>query len=197
MIEALVAVGSYLLGSIPTGYLFVRLAGRKDIRDFGSRSTGATNVLRVGGWKKALPVAVVDVLKGFLAVFLAARITADPAFAAACGLIAVVGHCFPVWIGFRGGKGVATALGAFAAMSPAACAASAGLFLLVVGLTRFVSLGSLLAALAFPAIVLARGGPGAAAGVGLAVAALVVLRHRGNIARLRAGTERRLGERSS
>ena len=195
MTKILCAVASYLLGSIPTGYMLVRLTGRKDVREFGSRSTGATNVLRVGGWKTALPVAVVDVLKGFLPVLLALRLTADPAFAAACGLLAVVGHCFPVWIGFRGGKGVATSLGAYAAIAPAACLASLGLFLVVVGLTRYVSLGSILASLAFPAIALARGGPVAVAAVGLAVAALIVFQHRANIGRLLAGRERKLGER--
>jgi len=197
MIKILFALASYLLGSIPTGYLLVRLTGKKDVREFGSRSTGATNVLRVGGWKTALPVAVVDVLKGFLPVLLALKTTADPAFAAFCGLLAVVGHCFPVWIGFRGGKGVATSLGAYAAIAPAACLACVGLFLLVAGLTRYVSLGSILGSLAFPAIVRARGGPGAVAAVGLAIAALVVFQHRGNIGRLIAGEERKLGERSS
>ncbi len=107
-------VAAYLFGSIPTGYLLVRWTGRKDVRDFGSRSTGATNVLRVGGWKSALPVAVFDVLKGFLPVFLALRLFDEPRLAAVCGLAAVVGHCYPFAIGFRGGKGVATALGAFA-----------------------------------------------------------------------------------
>ena len=125
-------LAAYLFGSIPTGYLLVRWTGRKDVRDFGSHSTGATNVLRVGGWKSALPVAVFDILKGFLPVFLALRLFDEPRLAAVCGFAAVVGHCYPFAIGFRGGKGVATALGAFLAIAWLPCLACLGLFLVVV-----------------------------------------------------------------
>lgn len=195
--KIVVAVLSYLIGSIPTGYLLVRLAGKKDVRQFGSGSTGATNVLRVGGWKTALPVALVDVLKGFLPVVLAGRWFDDPVFAALCGLLAVVGHCFPFAIGFRGGKGVATSLGAYAAIAWAPVLGGAGLFLVVVGLTRYVSLGSILASLAIPVILYFAGGPPAVAGVALAIAVLVVVRHGGNIRRLINGTERKLGEKAA
>jgi glycerol-3-phosphate acyltransferase PlsY len=195
--KIVVAVLSYLVGSIPTGYLLVRLAGKKDVRQFGSGSTGATNVLRVGGWKTALPVALVDVLKGFLPVVLAGRWFDDPVFAAFCGLLAVVGHCFPFAIGFRGGKGVATSLGAYAAIAWAPVLGGAGLFLVVVGLTRYVSLGSILASLAIPVILYFAGGPPAVAGVALAIAVLVVVRHGGNIRRLINGTERKLGEKAA
>jgi glycerol-3-phosphate acyltransferase PlsY len=191
------AVLSYLIGSIPTGYLLVRLAGKKDVRRFGSGSTGATNVLRVGGWKTALPVAVVDILKGALPVVLAGRWFDDPVFAAFCGLLAVVGHCFPFAIGFRGGKGVATSLGAYAAISWPPVLGGLGIFLIIVGLTRFVSLGSILASLAIPVIFYLAGGPRAVAGIALAVAVLVVVRHGGNIRRLVRGTERRLGEKAA
>jgi glycerol-3-phosphate acyltransferase PlsY len=192
----LVAVLSYLLGSVPTGYLLVRLLARRDVRDLGSGNTGATNVLRVRGWKTALPVAIFDVLKGFLPVFLALRWFGDPVFAALCGLFAVLGHCFPFAIGFRGGKGMATSIGAFAAMAWAPLLASLGLFVLAVSLTRFVSLGSILAALAFPAVYLAAGGPATVAAVALAIGAVVVWRHKSNIGRLIRGTERKLGERT-
>lgn len=195
--NALIVLASYLLGSVPTGYLMVRWTGRKDVRDFGSRSTGATNVLRVGGWKSALPVAVFDVLKGFLPVLLAVKIFDDPLLAAICGFAAVVGHCFPFAIGFRGGKGVATSLGAFAAIAWAPCLASLGLFLVVVALTRYVSLGSILGSLAFPAVFLVAGGRKDVAIVAAALALLIVLRHRANIGRLAEGTERKLGERAS
>ncbi len=195
--KALIVLASYLLGSVPTGYLMVRWTGRKDVRDFGSRSTGATNVLRVGGWKTALPVAVFDVLKGFLPVVLAVKIFDDPLLAAICGFAAVVGHCFPFAIGFRGGKGVATSLGAFAAIAWAPCLASLGLFLVVVALTRYVSLGSILGSLAFPAVFLVAGGRKDVAIVAAALALLIVLRHRANIGRLVEGTERKLGERAS
>jgi glycerol-3-phosphate acyltransferase PlsY len=192
--KILLAVLSYLLGSVPTGYLLVRASAKRDVREMGSGSTGATNVLRVRGWKTALPVALFDVLKGFLPVFLALRWFDDPAFAALCGLAAVLGHCFPFAIGFRGGKGMATSLGAFAAIAWAPCLASLGLFVLVISLTRFVSLGSILAALAFPVVYFAGGGPAPAAAVALAIGALVIVRHAANIGRLIRGTERKIGE---
>jgi len=192
--KILFAVLSYLLGSVPTGYLLVRLTGHKDVRDLGSGSTGATNVLRVKGWKTALPVAVFDVLKGFLPAFLALKWFGDPAFAALCGLVAVVGHCYPFSIGFRGGKGVATSLGAYAAIALWPCLASLGVFLVAVGLTGYVSLGSILGSIAFPAIVLATGGSWRVVFPSLVIAAVVILRHGGNIVRLINGRERKLGE---
>lgn len=191
------AFASYLLGSIPTGYLLVRLTGHKDVRQLGSGSMGATNVLRVKGWKTALPVAAFDIFKGFLPAFLALKTFSDPAFAAFCGFLAVVGHCFPFSIGFRGGKGVATSLGAYAAIALTPCLASIGLFLVAVGLTRTVSLGSILGSLAFPVVVLASGGPTGVFAVSLAIAVLVIFQHRANIGRLVKGTERKLGERSA
>jgi len=195
--KILFAVLSYLLGSVPTGYLLVRWTGRKDVRDLGSGSTGATNVLRVKGWKTALPVAVFDILKGFLPAFLALKLFGDPAFAALCGLVAVVGHCYPFSIGFRGGKGVATSLGAYAAIALWPCLASLGVFLAAVGITGYVSLGSILGSIAFPVIVLATGGPWRVAALGLVIAAVVILRHAGNIVRLIGGRERKLGEKAS
>ena len=195
--KILFAVLSYLLGSVPTGYLLVRLGSKRDVREMGSGSTGATNVLRVKGWKTALPVAVFDILKGFLPVMLALTWFDDPVFAALCGFLAVLGHCFPFAIGFRGGKGMATSIGAFAAIAWAPCLASLGVFIVVVSLTRFVSLGSILAVVAFPAVYLAGGGPGEAAAVALAISAVVVFRHKSNIGRLLHGTERKLGERTT
>lgn len=193
--KILFAAASYLLGSIPTGYLLVRLTGHKDVRDLGSGSTGATNVLRVKGWKTALPVAAFDILKGFLPAFLALEWFASPFFAALCGLLAVIGHCYPFSIGFRGGKGVATSLGAYAAIAPWPCLASLGVFLVAVGLTGYVSIGSILGAIAFPVIVLATGGPWPVAAASLAITAVILLRHSGNIVRVINGTERKLGER--
>jgi glycerol-3-phosphate acyltransferase PlsY len=193
----LFAAASYLLGSIPTGYLLVRWTGKKDVRELGSRSTGATNVLRVKGWKAALPVAVIDFLKGFLPAFIALKVFPAPAFAAICGFLAVVGHCFPFAIGFRGGKGVATSLGAYAAVVPVPCLACLGLFLAVAGLTGYVSLGSIIGSLAMPVAILVSGGDKGVAAVGLAIAALIVYRHMGNIGRLIKGNERKLGEKAS
>ena len=193
----IIAAASYLAGSIPTGYLMVRLTARKDIRQMGSRSMGATNVLRVKGWKTAVFVAFVDVLKGFLPAFFALRYTGDAVFAALCALLSVAGHCFPFAVGFKGGKGVATSLGAYAAIAWEPCLGSLGLFLLAVGATRFVSLGSLLASLAYPFLLYALGGPKGAVLISLAITALVVFQHRGNIGRLLSGTERKLGEKST
>lgn len=189
-------IASYLAGSIPAGYLLVRLSGNTDVRELGSGSTGATNVLRVKGWRTALPVAAFDILKGFLPAFLALKWFDDPAFAALCGLAAVVGHCYPFSIGFRGGKGVATSLGAYAAIALWPCLACAGIFLVTVGLTGFVSLGSILGSIAFPFVVLATGGPKGVFAVSLAIAAVVVLRHAGNIVRLVEGRERKLGRKT-
>jgi glycerol-3-phosphate acyltransferase PlsY len=191
------AVLSYLVGSIPAGYLLVRWTGRKDIRQFGSRSTGATNVLRVRGLKTALPVAAIDIFKGFLAAFLALQFTGDAVFAALCAFLSVVGHCFPFSIGFRGGKGVATSLGAYAAVAWLPCVVGIVVFGLVAGLTRRVSLGSIIGSLAVPASALAFGGPTGVFAWSLAISALVVFQHRGNIRRLLKGTERKLGERAS
>ena len=195
--RVIIAVLSYLVGSIPTGYLLVRWTGRKDVRQFGSRSMGATNVLRVKGFKIALLVAVIDVLKGFLPAFLALRFTGDPVFAALCAFLSVVGHCFPFSIGFRGGKGMATSLGAYAAIAWQPCAVGVVVFGLVAGLTRLVSLGSILGSLAVPVSVLAFGGPMGVVAWSLAISALVVFQHRGNIRRLLKGKERKLGVRSS
>lgn len=195
--KILIAALSYLVGSVPTGYLLVRWTGRKDIRQFGSRSTGATNVLRVKGWKTALPVAAVDVLKGFFPAFLALRITGDPVFAAMCAFLSVVGHCFPFSIGFRGGKGVATSIGTYAAIAWQPCVVGVVVFGLVAGVTRLVSLGSILGSLAVPICVLAFGGQAGVFAWSLAIAALVIFQHQGNIGRLLKGRERKLGERAS
>jgi glycerol-3-phosphate acyltransferase PlsY len=192
-----IAVAAYLVGSIPTGYLLVRLTARKDIRQLGSRSMGATNVLRVKGWRAALPVAAIDILKGFLPAFFALKYSGDPVFAAFCAFLSVVGHCFPFSIGFKGGKGVATSLGAYAAIDGLPLLACLGLFLIVVAISRYVSLASLLGSLAFPFLVLLAGGPKGVFVVSLAIAALIVFQHRGNIGRLVKGTERKLGDKSS
>jgi glycerol-3-phosphate acyltransferase PlsY len=193
-VKILFAVGSYLLGSIPTGYLLVRATDRSDIRKFGSGATGATNVLRVKGLKFAVPVMVVDVLKGFLPAFLALRLFHDPFLAAVSGFLAVLGHCFPFAIGFRGGKGVATSVGAFAALALPSVLACLALFVLTVGLTRYVSLGSTLAAVSLPLFILLFRGPSTAFYWSFPTAALVIFKHHDNIRRLLHGTERKLGD---
>lgn len=195
--KILFIVLSYLLGAVPTGYLAYKLSGQGDIREHGSRNTGATNVMRLKGWKLAIPVVVVDVLKGFLPAFLAFRIFGDPRLALAASFAAVVGHCYPVYIRFRGGKGVATTVGAAMAVGLVPLFVCAALFLAVVGLTRYVSLGSVLAVTAFPLLALAFGAGSETVLWGFAIAALILFRHRANIGRLLAGRERKLGEKAA
>lgn len=192
--RVLLAAAAYFIGSIPTGYLFVRAKAGRDIRQVGSRSTGATNVLRLGGWKYAIPVAAIDIFKGFAPAFGIYKITGDIAFASFCAFLSVLGHCFPVFLGFKGGKGVATSLGAYAALALQPLLFSLSLFTLVVVATRFVSLGSILASLTFPFWVLLFGGKQGVFAWSLALSVLVILNHRENIRRLFQGRESRLGE---
>lgn len=197
-----VLAGAYFVGSISFSLLIVRLLSRIDLRTFGSGNAGATNVLRASGRWPALLALALDVAKGVAPVRIAQAMGATAEIAAGAGLAAVLGHVFPVWFGFRGGKGVATGFGVFVALFPLAAALALGLFVGVVGATRFVSLGSIVAAVALPplALGLARGGwaPAIPTGVVLiatAAVAIVLARHRTNFARLLAGTERRLGSR--
>jgi acyl phosphate:glycerol-3-phosphate acyltransferase len=191
----LAAAAAYVVGSIPVGYLIARLFGVTDIRRQGSGNIGATNVLRTAGRLPGVATLFGDIAKGWIAVALAGRLGGDTASALAVGAVAaVVGNCWSVFLGFRGGKGVATGLGALLRLTPLATLAALPVFLAVVVTTRFVSLGSLLGALCVPFGALALGAPRAAVIGAAAVAVIVILRHHENIARLRAGSERRLGE---
>ena len=144
--KILFCLGCYLLGAFPTGYVLYRLTEKKDIRRFGSGSTGATNVLRTKGLALALPVIVVDLAKGFLPVFLGSRWFPGHAWVPLAGaFLAVMGHCYPVFIRFRGGKGVASSLGAMAGLGLGPFLLSLAVFCGVVALSRYVSLGSILA----------------------------------------------------
>jgi glycerol-3-phosphate acyltransferase PlsY len=194
--KILIAAMSYFIGAIPSGYVIVRLAAKKDIREYGSRSTGATNVLRVRGWRLAIPVALADVLKGFLPAFIALRAFQDATLAFICASLAVIGHCFPVYIGFRGGKGVATAAGAMFAIAPGPTFLCLGIFLLVIGLTGFVSLGSILAVLAFPVSAAIWREPGVHILLSLPMLFVILVRHAGNIRRLLQGQERKFGQKA-
>lgn len=182
-------VSSYLCGSIPFGLLVVRAAAGKDVRSVGSGNIGATNVARAAGRKWAVATLVLDALKGFLPVLLARRAVGAPAWlAAACAMAAVLGHCFPVWLRFRGGKGVATGLGVSLALAPIAAAAGALLWLVLYKLLRISSVGSL-AGVAASLAVAAFTAPREAVYGLAAVAAIIVVRHTGNIKRLLARTE--------
>jgi glycerol-3-phosphate acyltransferase PlsY len=191
------ALFSYLFGSIPAGYLLVRSQKKLDIRDIGSRSTGATNVLRSSGWKLALPVAVFDVLKGFLPVTIGMQLfPGGNPIVLVFGFCAVVGHCYPVYIKFRGGKGVATSVGVYAAVALIPLLLFLAVFVLVIVLTRFVSLGSLAGTLCFPLFVYLFKGQTETICLGAALFMLIFIRHWENIKRLARGKERKLGEKA-
>ena len=186
---------AYLLGSIPFGLILAKLFGGADVRTAGSGNIGATNVARVAGPLPGILTLALDAAKGWLAVWLANRMThGDAAVMVVCGIFALVGHCFPVWLRFRGGKGVATAAGIFTALCPEALLAALILFALVVWYWRFVSLGSLAAAASIPLLVYLLWAPHFApppiVNLGtIAIAALVIYQHRGNIGRLARGEE--------
>jgi glycerol-3-phosphate acyltransferase PlsY len=185
---------AYFIGSIPSGYLLFRLGEKKDIRNFGSHATGATNILRLKGWRYALPVLVIDVLKAAIPVWLALKFFPDRRVAWAVSFLVVLGHCFPVFIRFRGGKGVSTALGAYAVLWPPGFMISLAIFVGIIVSTRFVSLGSLAASLTFPLLAfLWKNEPGLGL-LGLAIFFLISLRHAGNIERLIHGRERKFGQ---
>jgi len=185
----------YLAGSVPFAFLLARRAGI-DVRFTGSGNVGAANVLRTAGTRRAIAVMALDVAKGSLAVVLATLVHAGVTLTALAAAAAVVGHIYPVWLRFHGGKGVAVAAGVFAVLTPAATGLAAMLFLVIVSATRYVSLGSIAASLALPPAAWATGEPIAVVVAAAGSAALIVFRHRGNIHRLRAGTERRMGARA-
>src|ERR1043166_6156898 len=205
-------VAAYLIGSIPFSYLVVRVFAGADIRQHGSRNVGATNVARTFGKLPGVIALILDIAKGYAAVMVARWIVARPewpfvasanggplqsrefwiAFAA---LIAVLGHMFPVWLRFHGGKGVATATGAFLALDPMAIAASLIVFFLVLITMRFVSLPSMISAASFPVFLrFLSHAPFWTTVVSIAISILIVVKHHSNIARIAQGTERRLGD---
>ena len=198
-----IVVAAYLLGSIPTGYLLVRFVRKQDIRTVGSGNIGATNVLRSGAKGLGAATFLFDVMKGALAVLVGARL-AHVGFPqiplhnaeALAALCAVLGHMFPVWLGLRGGKGVATAFGVFLVLVPYAALGALAVFVLVMAIFRFVSLASILAAVAFPLFAWLTT-PWARNYLIMAIAGivsgLILVKHQQNILRLMAGTEYRFG----
>jgi glycerol-3-phosphate acyltransferase PlsY len=187
--SALVLAGSYLLGSIPFSFLIARAWG-VDVRRTGSGNVGATNVLRTTGPLPGLLALLMDVAKGLGAV-LAARAVDGPTLPAMSAAAVVVGHMFPVWLAFKGGKGVATGAGAFVPLAPTAALGAVGVFVVVLAATRYVSVGSMSGAAALAILVFALDGPGPVAWAAAAVAVLIVVRHGPNLRRLRQGTESR------
>ncbi len=188
---------AYLLGSIPFGYLLVRFVQRQDIRTMGSGNIGATNVLRGGNKALGIATLLLDLAKALAAVLLARHLApGNFDLAVATGTTAVFAHCFPVWLGFHGGKGVASALGAFLALTWSSTLCVLAVFLAVVFLTRFVSLASVAAAATLPLFAfyfVPQRSPIVVAGF-LLIPLLVIAKHHGNIRRLLAGTESRFGQ---
>ncbi|MGB8952814.1 MAG: glycerol-3-phosphate 1-O-acyltransferase PlsY [Candidatus Aminicenantales bacterium] len=185
---------AYLLGAFPTGYIIFKLSEKKDIRHFGSQSSGATNIFRLKGLGFALPVVVIDVLKGFLPPFLALKFLKDPLLAALAAFAAVLGHCYPVYIKFKGGKGVATTFGAMAAFAGLPVGLGLAVFVLTVTLTRYVSLGSLLGTFSLPLFLWFYGRETSLIVLSLSAFCIILIRHQGNIRRLWKGTERKFGQ---
>lgn len=209
-IYLIVAVMAYLLGSIPFGYLLVRIFRGEDIRLSGSGNIGATNVARSGAKGLGIATLALDALKGALAVWLAAVLAGSkynlcgdfiqhpcaPALRlmSLAALFAVLGHVFPVWLRFKGGKGVATALGVFCVLFPAAILVALAIFIVVVAITRYVSLGSILGAIAFPAAAyFLQSTDAVSLLLASSVSLIVILKHHQNIRRLLSGTENRFG----
>lgn len=196
-----IVVLAYLIGSIPFSYLIVKLVAHKDVRRVGSGNVGATNAMRAAGKGAGVLALLLDLAKGIVAVLVARRLGAPPILVGAAAVAAMVGHCYPVWLGFRGGKGVATSAGALGALAPSALILALTAFAAVVAWKRYVSLGSMVAAALFPLCMLAvqRAGWEARDPWMLVAAALialiVIVKHRSNLERLRQGIEPRLGER--
>lgn len=207
----IIAVVSYLLGSIPFGYLLVRIFRGEDVRQTGSGNIGATNVARTGSKGLAVATLLLDALKGYVAVahvFFFASHHPDhlPTFgrhtvyilAAMAGFFAIVGHMFPIWLRFKGGKGVATSVGAFLGIAPAAVLVCLLAFVVIVGVTRYVSLGSIVGAAVFPGVAWWLNSETRDATVMafiIASALLIIIRHKANVRRLLAGNENRFGGR--
>jgi acyl phosphate:glycerol-3-phosphate acyltransferase len=191
MTGILSVVIAYLLGSIPVGYLLVKFTTGKDVRESGSGNTGATNVMRVTGPAIGVATLILDIAKGFLAVWLAAMLTGNSAFwSSAAALAVMAGHAYPVFLRFKGGKAVASFIGAFLYLTPVPLVAALVVFLVVVAGTRYISAGSILAAGTFPLGVWLILHPAMDILLASVIAGgFVVYRHRSNLERIRAGTE--------
>jgi glycerol-3-phosphate acyltransferase PlsY len=192
--DLLSIVIGYLAGSVPFAYLLARRRG-VDLRHAGSGNVGASNVLRTSGLGDAVIALCLDGAKGGLAVLVATRLAGGGAAPVAAGVASVLGHIYPVWLGFRGGKGVATAAGVFAVLAPQALAIAAGVFLVAVWVTRYISVGSMAAAVTLAVSAAATDGPSPIAMGAIITALVIVYRHRANLARILTGTERRVGQR--
>jgi glycerol-3-phosphate acyltransferase PlsY len=186
----------YAFGSVPFAFLLARRAGI-DVRVAGSGNVGAANVFRTTGIPLGVVVMTLDMLKGVATVLLASAVEGTPAAIAAAGAAAVVGHIYPIWLRFHGGKGVAVAAGVFAVLAPIATIAAATVFLIVVWLSRVISLGSVAATVTLPSAAVLSGASSSVVTAAIGTASLILFRHRANVHRILSGTERRLGPRAA
>jgi len=182
----------YAMGSVPFAFLLARRAGI-DVRVAGSGNVGAANVLRTTGLPLGVTVMMLDIGKGAASVLTAYAAAGTASSAAAAGAAAIVGHIYPVWLRFHGGKGVAVAAGVFAVLAPAATIAASAVFFATVGLSRLISLGSMAATVTLPSAAWLAGAPPAVVSAAFGSAALILFRHRANMRRILGGTERRFG----
>jgi glycerol-3-phosphate acyltransferase PlsY len=196
ILNSLLVVFAYLLGSIPTGLLLSRALAGKDPRQQGSRNIGATNVMRTAGKTLGIITLLGDVLKGIIPVVIAQWLVKEEFWVAGTGMAAFLGHCFPVYLRFKGGKGVATALGVFLPLASLAVVFDIFFFAGVIATSRMVSVGSILAAAAMPILIWLLGYPLSSVILGICIALLIIYRHKENIKRLLAGGENRLWGRS-
>jgi glycerol-3-phosphate acyltransferase PlsY len=188
-------IAAYLLGSIPFALIVSRRMSGVDLRRIGSGNLGATNAARASGVAAGVVVVLLDAAKGAAAVIVARRLSSDSVAPAAAGFAAIVGHIYPIWLGFRGGKGVATACGVFSLLTPAAVPPALAIFMLTAWRTKYVSLASLLATIAVAPLAYATGSPAPVLTAALAASLVIVFRHRSNVLRLKAGSEPRFGVR--
>lgn len=193
MTAALLLLAAYLIGAIPTSFMVARVVRGIDLRQHGSGNLGATNAFRVLGWRAAVPIFVVDIAKGFLPTFFFPRLDGSEwiGWALLYGAAAIIGHVFSIYVGFRGGKGVATGAGVFLALAPAAVLGTTVVWSVLVFATGYVSLASLAAAAVLPLLIALTGAPSAVLALSIALATFVIYAHRANIRRLLRGEEHR------
>jgi len=194
MIELSLVAFAYFVGSIPFAYIFVRYVTGRDVRQEGSGNVGATNALRSAGWKVGVAVTVLDIAKGSLAVWAMMVFNPESAWLAGAMLAVVAGHCFPPWLLFSGGKGVATGFGAFLVIAPLSALAALAVWFVMLAVFRWVSLASMVATASFPVLIQVVDRPDWVTLASVAAAAiLIILRHHSNIRNLITGEEQRLG----
>jgi glycerol-3-phosphate acyltransferase PlsY len=193
--ELILVLLAYLLGSLPTALVLVRLMTGEDVRRKGSGNIGGTNALRAAGWKAGVAVTLIDIGKGALAVVLMQRYNPESGWVAAAMLAVVVGHCYPVWLKFRGGKGVAAGFGAFVVIAPLSALAALVVWFLVLVVSRWVALASMVASAVFPLALKLIERPGMVILISVSAAAvLIILRHSTNIRKMLSGEEVKVGD---